>query len=417
VEIGPPFSVPARGFSWPLWPGGRSFLKKYDYLIVGAGFAGLTLAERICTQLGKTCLVVEKRNHLGGNAYDYHDRQGVLVHAYGPHYFRTNSDEVREYLSQFTGWHAVEYRILSHTQGKFWSFPVNLKTFEQVLGRPSSTEEMEAWLESERVPCAEPRNSEELMLSRAGPTFYRMFFEGYTRKQWRREPRELDASVCGRIPLRTNRDDRYLNERFQALPGRGYTAMFEKMVQAAGDLLEVRRNTDYRQILSSVRFGHMIYTGPLDEYFGCDEGRLPYRSLRFEPESFSAGELVGREKIAGRRGFWQPAMQVNYPNEEAFTRIVEIKHATGQDCEGTTIVREYPADYQPGGEAYYPIPAPEAQKLAERYRDRARREAGVSFVGRLANYRYFNMDQIVALALAEFRKLEKAGIQPQSATL
>ena len=365
------------------------------------------MAERLCAKLGKSCLVVERRNHLGGNAYDYHDPQGVLVHAYGPHYFRTNSDEVREYLSRFTSWHGVEYRILSHTAGRFWSFPVNLRTFEQYLGRPSTTGEMEAWLKAECVPCESPRNSEELMLSRVGPTFYRLFFEGYTRKQWRREPRELDASVCGRIPLRTNRDDRYLNERFQALPAKGYTAMFEAMVRAAGPLLEVILNTDYRVVLPQVRFDRMIYTGPLDEYFHCEEGRLPYRSLRFEPESFSAGQLVGREEIAGRKGFWQPAMQVNYPNEEEFTRIVEMKHATGQECEGTTIVREYPADYHPGGEAYYPVPAPEAQQLAERYRQRATRESGVTFLGRLANYRYFNMDQVVAMALAEFRRIEK----------
>jgi len=381
-------------------------LQTFDYMIVGAGFAGLTLAERICTQLGKRCLVAEKRNHLGGNAYDYYDRQGVLLHAYGPHYFRTNSDEVREYLSQFTEWHAVDYKILSYTRGRFWSFPVNLKTFEEYLGRASTSEEMESWLKLECVQYESPKNSEELMLSRVGPKFYHLFFERYTRKQWRREPRDLDASVCGRIPVRTNRDDRYLNERFQALPAKGYTAIFEAMVRAAGPRLEVILNTDYRALMHQVRFDHMIYTGPLDEYFGCDEGPLPYRSLRFEYESLPAEKLADRESIAGKRGFWQPAMQVNYPNEEEFTRIVEIKHATGQICEGTTIVREYPADYLPGRDAYYPVPTPEAQQLAEKYRRRAARESAVTFLGRLANYRYFNMDQVVALALAEFRKLK-----------
>lgn len=383
--------------------------RHYDVLIVGAGFSGLTLAERLTTQQGKSCLLVERRGHLGGNAYDKYDEAGVLVHAYGPHYFRTNAPRIREYLSQFTEWHPVDYKILSFTDGRYWNFPVNLNTFEQFLGRPSSPEEMEEWLARHRVPIDNPVNSEEVVISQIGRELYEKFFRGYTRKQWRRDPSELDASVCGRIPIRTNRDDRYLREEFQALPAGGYTKMFENMVRACGGKLEVRLKTDYREVLPQVTFDHMVYSGAIDEFFDFRHGRLPYRSLRFEPESFTPEQLAGREKIAGRKGFWQPAMQVNYPNDEEFTRIVEIKHATGQECANTTIVREYPQDYLPGREAYYPVPAPDAAAIYRRYQEEAEARKNVSFIGRLATYRYYNMDQVTGMALKEAEKLGGAG--------
>lgn len=406
-----------------------------DFLIVGAGFAGLTMAERITTQLGKSCLLVEKRDHIGGNAYDRYDDHGVLLHHYGPHYFRTNSPKIREYLSKFTEWHPVEYQILSHTGGRYWRFPINLNTFEQLLGRASSTEEMEAWLEANRVPIENPSNSEEVILSQVGHELYEKFFRGYTKKQWKREPRELDASVCGRIPVRTNRDDRYLREEFQALPRAGYTRLFEKMVAACGDRLQILLRCDYRELLPAITFRHMIFTGPIDEFFDHCHGRLPYRSLRFEAENFTPEQLREREGISGKHGFWQPAMQVNYPNEESFTRIVEIKHATGQLCENSTIVREYPEDFGPGKEPYYPVPAPDSAAIYKKYKEMAdalggirpfnrppskfdpaaRSEStqsmtspGVSFIGRLATYRYYNMDQVVGMALAEFEKIQTA---------
>ena len=196
---------------------------KFDYLIVGAGFAGLTAAERLCSQYGKTCLVVEKRAHIGGNAYDHYDDSGVLIHTYGPHYFRTNSPRIKDYLSEFTEWHPVDYKILSRSEGRYWNFPINLNTFEQLVGHPATSEEMEAWLEENRVPIENPANSEEVIISQVGWDLYEKFFKGYTLKQWKRHPKDLDASVCGRIPIRTNRDDRYLREEFQALPKAGYT--------------------------------------------------------------------------------------------------------------------------------------------------------------------------------------------------
>ena len=383
----------------------------FDVVIVGAGFSGLTVAERVIAEQGKSCLIIEKRSHLGGNAYDFYDDHGVLIHKYGPHYFRTNSGKVREYLSQFTAWHPIDYKILSFTDGQFWNFPINLNTFEKFIGKPSTTEEMEAWIEAHRVKIETPANSEEVIISQVGWELYEKFFKGYTIKQWQREPKDLDASVCGRIPIRTNRDDRYLREDFQALPAAGYTRLFEKMVDACGAKLKIIFNSDFREVLPHISYKHLVYTGPIDEYFDCCFGSLPYRSLRFERESFTSQTLKGREGITGKKGFWQPAMQVNYPNTESYTRIVEIKHATGQTCENTTIVKEYPENFGPGKEPYYPIPASDTAAIYSKYKEKAAFEKNVSFIGRLATYRYYNMDQVVAMALTEYEKL-KSGSSP-----
>jgi UDP-galactopyranose mutase len=382
---------------------------KFDLLIAGAGYAGLVVAERMATQYGKTSLIVEKRDHIGGNAADEYDESGVLIHTYGPHYFRTNSPRIREYLSQFTEWHPVDYKIKSHTSGRYWSFPINLNTFEEILGRPSTSEEMAAWLQENRVEIGDPQNSEEVIISQVGWELYEKFFKGYTLKQWKRHPRELDASVCGRIPIRTNRDDRYLREEFQALPKAGYSQMFAKMLTACGDKVKLLLQTDYREVLPTIEYRHLVYTGPIDEFFNECHGPLPYRSLRFERESYTAGQLQtqGREEIAGKTGFWQPAMQVNYPNEEEFTRIVEIKHATGQVCDHTTIVKEYPDDYGPGKEPYYPVPSPDAATIYQKYKEMAAQTPNTSFIGRLATYRYYNMDQVVGMALTEAERISK----------
>lgn len=386
----------------------------YDFLIVGAGYAGAVLAERLASQCGKTCLVIDRRDHIGGNSHDYTDAAGVLLHKYGPHYFRSNSERIVEYLGQFTEWHPVEYKILCRVDGQYWQFPINLNTFEQLIGRPSTTEEMEATLAEWRIAIEKPANSEEVIISQVGWKLYEMFFKNYTRKQWKRDPKDLDASVCGRIPVRTNRDDRYLSEKFQALPKDGYTAMFEKILDHPK--ITVQLNTAFdpatRQPIAlqtpnagapstlgprpsapaPLTYSHLIYTGMIDEFYGFQFGPLPYRSLRFEPETLD-------------QEFYQPAMQVNYPNDHDFTRIVEIKHATGQKLPSTTIVREYPEDFGPGKEPYYPIPAPDAKAIYDQYAALADQEENVSFVGRLATYRYYNMDQVVGMALAEFEKL------------
>lgn len=375
-----------------------------DFLIIGAGITGLTLAESLSSRCGAKCTIVEKRGHIGGNSQDEYDRHGVLVHKYGPHYFRSDSRRVIDYLSRFTGWNHVDYRILSYSDGRYWNFPVNLNTFEQFLGRESTVCEFEAWLAEKRVPIQNPSNSEEFILSRVGREFYEKFFKNYTRKQWGRDAAELDISVCGRIPVRTDRNDLYLREHFQALPEKGYHAMFGRMLDASPGV-ELLLDTDYRAVMGEIPHDHLIVTAPIDEYFGHCFGPLSYRSLRFENEHFTQAQLKERAGIAGKAGFWQPAMQVNYPNDEEFTRIVEIKHATGQQCDGTTIVREYPVDFGPGREPYYPVPTPESTVLHEKYARMAAELPNVSFVGRLATYRYLNMDQAVEMALNEADRL------------
>ena len=348
------------------------------------------MAERLASQLGKTCLVVDRRRHIAGNCYDAYTDSGVLIHQYGPHYFRTNSDRIKEYLGQFTEWHHVDYKILSWTKNRFWQFPINLNTFEQIIGRPSNAEEMEDYFAKRRVPIAHPINSEEVIISQVGTELYEMFFKNYTRKQWNLDPKELDASVCGRIPIRTNRDDRYLSDKFQALPKAGYTRMFERILEHPN--IKLLLQTDYRELLPHIKFGHLIYTGMIDDYFNFQFGHLPYRSLRFEVENLE-------------QEFFQPAMQVNYPNDHEFTRIVELKHATGQQTKVTSIVREFPELFTPGREAYYPVPNPTSDALYQQYSELAVHEKNVSFIGRLATYKYYNMDQVVGMALAEFEKL------------
>ena len=335
-----------------------------DVVVVGAGFAGLVVSERLATEYGLNCLVIEKRQHIGGNANDEYDDHGVLVHTYGPHYFRTNSERIKDYLGKFTDWHRVDYKIKSFSDNRYWSFPINLNTFEELIGRASTTEDMEEWLTRQRVNIENPKNSEEVIVSQVGTELYEKFFKGYTLKQWRRDPRDLDASVCGRIPIRTNRNDNYLTESFQALPAAGYSRMFSRLLGSCASRVKVLLNEDYRSVLQQINYKYLVYTGPIDEFFGYRFGPLPYRSLRFERESFEASQLVSREKVSGKVGFWQPAMQVNYPNSEDFTRIVEIKHATGQTCSNTTIVREYPEDFGAGrGPHTIPFPLPLQQRF------------------------------------------------------
>jgi UDP-galactopyranose mutase len=375
-----------------------------DFLIIGAGFSGLVVAERLAAA-GWKCVVVDRRPHFAGNAHDRVNDAGVLIHQYGPHYFRTNSTRIVDYLSRFTRWHQVDYTIKSFARDRYWSFPINLNTFEEFTGKKATSEQFAAWLEATRLPISQPANSEEVITSQVGTELYQLFFEGYTLKQWKRHPRELDASVCGRIPIRTNRDDRYLTESFQALPKDGYTAMFENLLNASPGL-ELHLGVDFEEARKRWKYKHLIYTGAIDEYFDYRFGPLPYRSLRFEHESFSADELKSREAISGKPGFWQPAMQVNYPDAEVpFTRIVEIKHATGQRIDASSILREFPKDWTRGGEPYYPIPAPDSREVYQRYAELSSAETNTSFIGRLATYRYYNMDQVTGMALAEADRL------------
>lgn len=357
----------------------------FDFLIIGAGFAGCVLAERIASQLNRKVLIVEKRDHIGGNCYDYHNDDGVLVHKYGPHYFRTNNKKVFDYLSQFTQWYYCQYKILAFVDGQLLPLPINLDTVNRLYGLNLSSFELEKFFKKLRQPVKNIRTSEDVVVAQVGRELYEKFFKNYTRKQWGLDPSELDASVCARIPVRNNRDGRYFNDKYQAMPKHGYTEMFRKLISHPN--IHLLLKTDYREILNLVPFNKMIYTGPIDEYFDYKFGHLPYRSLRFEFET-----LV--------QEWYQPVSQVNYPNDYDFTRIVEIKHATGQRHLKTTIVREYPAGE---GDPYYPIPNKENHLLYEKYRKETNRLKGIYFLGRLAHYRYYNMDEVVALALELFK--------------
>ncbi len=361
--------------------------ERFDYLVVGAGFAGSVLAERLASQLGKRVLLIDKREHIGGNAFDFYNADGILVHKYGPHIFHTNSDDVVAYLSQFTMWRPYEHRVRASVDGQLLPVPINLDTINRLHGLALGSEEMKAYLAARCIVRPEIRTSEDIVLSRVGRELYEKFFRNYTRKQWGLDPSELDASVAGRIPVRFDQDDRYFSDSFQAMPLDGYTRMFERMLD--NPLIQIRTGMDYREIASVYRSAQVIYTGPIDEYFDFTFGPLPYRSLEFRHETHD-------------REVYQSAPVVNYPNEHPYTRITEFKYLTGQCHAKTSIVYEYP---RAEGDPYYPIPRPENAALYSKYRDLANCNESVQFCGRLANYRYFNMDQVVAQALAAFRHI------------
>jgi UDP-galactopyranose mutase len=363
---------------------------RYDYLVVGAGFAGAVMAERLATA-GQRVLVVERRDHVGGNAYDELDAAGILVHRYGPHIFHTNSEAVFSYLSRFTTWRSYEHRVLASVDGQLVPIPINRDTINSLYGLSLEEEEVEAFLNARAEPVETVRTSEDVVVARVGRELYEKFFRGYTRKQWGLDPAQLDASVTARIPVRTNQDDRYFTDRFQAMPAAGYSALFGRMLSHPG--ITVQLGTDWRDVDGHVAYGELVYTGPIDAFFDYGFGALPYRSLEFEFEN------IGESQV-------QPVATINYPNEHAFTRQTEFKHLTGQHAPTTTVVREYP---RAEGDPYYPIPRPENRELYAHYQSQATATAGVHFVGRLATYKYYNMDQVVAQALTTARRLISSG--------
>jgi UDP-galactopyranose mutase len=359
----------------------------FDYMVVGAGFAGSVLAERLASDAGKRVLVVDRRPHIAGNAYDHYDDAGLLVHRYGPHIFHTNSREVFDYLSRFTEWRPYEHRVLASVDGQRVPIPINLNTINQLYGLSLTSFELEAFFQSVAEPREVLRTSEDVVVSRVGRELYEKFFRNYTRKQWGLDPSELDASVTARVPARTSRDDRYFTDAYQAMPLHGYTRMFERIL--AHPNISVMLNTDYRDVEGVIPYGEMVYTGPIDEYFEMRFGKLPYRSLTFRHETHD-------------RPVFQDAPVVNYPNEQAYTRVTEFKYLTGQEHPKTSVVYEFPCDE---GDPYYPVPRPENAEIYRRYKELADETPGVHFVGRLATYRYYNMDQVVAQALSTYARI------------
>jgi UDP-galactopyranose mutase len=362
----------------------------FDYLIVGAGFAGSVLAERLAEGSGKRVLICDKRPHIGGNAYDHYNDAGILVHKYGPHIFHTSSRDVFEYLSRFTEWRQYEHRVLASVDGQLVPIPINLDTVNRLYGLNLTSFQVDEFFKSVAEKVSAIRTSEDVVVSRVGRELYEKFFRGYTRKQWGLDPSELDASVTSRIPIRTSRDDRYFTDTYQAMPLHGYTRMFERMLSHPN--IKVMLNADYREIEKYIPFREMIYTGPVDAFFDYVYGKLPYRSLEFKHETLAAPTF-------------QAVGTVNYPNEHAYTRITEFKHLTGQEHARTSVVYEYP---RAEGDPYYPIPRAENTALYQKYQALAGATKGVHFAGRLATYKYYNMDQVVAQALNMYSKISLA---------
>jgi UDP-galactopyranose mutase len=365
--------------------------QRYDYLVVGAGFAGSVLAERLASQHNARVLLIDRRPHVGGNAYDEPDAAGIMYHKYGPHIFHTNAQQVVDYLSQFTEWRPYEHRVLATVRDKLVPIPINRTTLNKLFDLDLETDEEAAeYLASRAEPVDEIKTSEDVVINAVGRELYELFFRGYTRKQWGLDPSELDKQVTSRIPTRTNTDDRYFGDTFQAMPKDGFTAMFEKMTDHPN--ITKKLGVDYRDVRDQVEYGHLVFTGPIDEYFDFRFGKLPYRSLKFDHQTLDQEQF-------------QDVAVVNYPAEDVpYTRISEYKHLTGQQHPKTSITYEYPSAE---GDPYYPIPRPENQELFKKYEALADATEGVTFVGRLATYRYYNMDQIVGQALATFRRMDE----------
>ncbi len=362
----------------------------FDYLIVGAGYAGSVLAERLARGMNKKVLVVDKRPHIAGNAYDHHDDAGILVHQYGPHIFHTNAREVFAYLSRFTPWRSYEHRVLASVDGQLLPIPINLDTVNRLYGMNLNAFQLEEFFASIAEPRSPLKTSEDVVVNKVGRHLYEKFFKNYTRKQWDLDASELNASVIARVPTRTNRDDRYFTDTYQAMPLYGFTRMFENLLNHPN--IKVMLNTDYQEIVDYIPYREMIYTGPVDVFFDMRYGKLPYRSLEFKHETHD-------------RPVFQPAPVVNYPNEHLYTRITEFKYLTGQECTKTSIVYEFPTAE---GDPYYPIPRPENAECYKQYQTLADNTPGVHFVGRLATYKYYNMDQVVAQALTVYNRIRHA---------
>ena len=368
---------------------------KFDWFIIGAGYSACVLAERIATQLEQRVLIVEQRHHIGGNAYDYYNEHGILVHKYGPHIFHTKSKPVWNYLSQFTDWRPYYHQVLGVVEGKTVPIPFNLNSLYDLFP-PHYAEKLEGMLLAhfgfgKKVPILKLKESSSGDLSFLADYIYDHVFLHYTQKQWNLRPEDLDSGVTARVPIYISRDNRYFQDPYQAMPKRGYTEMFRRMIDHPN--IKVLLNTDYREVIDEVSFERAICTGPVDAFFDYAHGELPYRSLDFRFETLDQAQF-------------QSVGTVNYPNDYSFTRITEQKHLTGQVSNKTTIIKEFPQTYIPGrNDPYYPIPRSENRDRLSCYLKEIKKLNGrVLFAGRLAEYKYYNMDQAVTRALGIFEK-------------
>ncbi|MBK6381924.1 MAG: UDP-galactopyranose mutase [Chitinophagaceae bacterium] len=362
----------------------------YDYLIVGAGLAGSVLAERLASKSNKKVLLIDKRNHVGGNTFDYYNNDGILVHKYGPHIFHTNSKEVFDYLGNFTEWRPYEHHVLASVDGQLVPVPINQNTVNALYGLNLSQQQVQDYFNSKAEKKDQLLTSEDVVVSVVGRELYEKFFKQYTIKQWALDPSELDASVTARVPTRTNKDNRYFTDSFQAMPLHGYTNMFHRLLDHSN--INIMLNTDYKDVVDEISFKNLIYTGPIDAYFDYCFGKLPYRSINFKSQTIDSEN-------------YQPTGTVNYPMSQAYTRITEFKHLTGQKHTKTSVVFEYPTAE---GDPYYPIPRKENMEIYNQYKTLAASEPDTFFTGRLGTYKYYNMDQVVAQSLTLFKKIMQA---------
>lgn len=358
-----------------------------DIVIVGAGFAGAVIAEQLAN-VGFRVLIIEQRAHIGGNAYDEKDDNNLLIHKYGPHIFHTQSKRIYDYLSKFTEWRHYEHRVRACIDGKLYPIPINLDTLNSLYGLQLNEDDASAFLDRVRLRINHPKNSEEVVLASVGQDLYEKFFLNYTLKQWNLHPSQLAASVTARIPVRTNSDDRYFSDTYQGIPKYGYTCMFKNLLDHRNIKIELQ--VDYLTMRNLFEAKHLVFTGPIDAYFNHAYGELPYRSLEFKHKHLPDTEWL------------QPVGTINYPNDHPFTRVTEFKHLTGETNTGTSIVMEYP---KASGDPYYPIPTTENEVLYKKYALLAKAEPNVTFVGRLSQYRYYNMDQVVGAALTAARRI------------
>jgi len=360
---------------------------KIKYVVVGAGLAGLTVAERISSQLNDNVLIIEKRDHIGGNVYDEYNDEGILVQKYGPHTFHTNDKEVFDYICSFTRWHEYQHRVMSYVNGNFVPMPISMETINSLYNMNLNEDEMIEYLESKKILVDKITNSEDVIISQIGKDLYEKFFKYFTLKQWGVFPSELDATVLKRIPIRTNRDTRYFTDKYQGLPECGYTQMCKKMVENPN--IKILLKTDYKEVIKDIEFEKLIYTGPLDYYYDYKYGKLKYRSLKLCYETYC-------------KDSYQSVASTRWPLDYDYTRITEFKKMTGQSHLKTTILKEYPCDE---GEPFYPFPSKEWNDIAEKYRKLTRKEENTFFVGRLAEYKYYDMDDVIRKALDLFETI------------
>ncbi len=364
------------------------------YLIVGSGLSGSVLAERIASVLKKEVLIIEKKDHLAGNVYDFKDDTGIFIHKHGPHAFHTNNKKVWNYLNQFTDWHPYFHKVRAIVDGMEVPLPFNLNAIYNVFP-PNLAAKLENKLidifgYNVKIPILKLKEFNDKDLQFLSNYIYEKVFLGYTLKQWGLSPEKLYSSVTARVPVYISRDDRYFQDKYQGIPEEGYTTLVKNILD--NPLIKVELNTDYKDVKNTVKFEKLIYTGCIDEFFDFKFGELSYRSLDFKFKSHDVE-------------FFQSVTQINYPENYDYTRITEYKHFMDIKTPKTTVAYEYPQDYKIStNEPYYPIPNDENNNIYLKYKNEAERLQDIIFIGRLAEYKYYNMDQIVARALEVFEE-------------